>query len=156
MKEKLDPPPADFDENPEWTEADGSRTRAGQPPVEQPKVHIGFRLAADVVEGVRATGQGYNASKRRCARRWRRAIYDRARGKAALGRLEERDCTVSILVSRLCADDRLRANRRPAVEYAFWRLQADHPKRDSRHMLSILRMKVRGQTSCAVSFSKTK
>jgi uncharacterized protein (DUF4415 family) len=26
-----------------------------------PKVHIGFRLAADVVEGIRATGKGYNA-----------------------------------------------------------------------------------------------
>lgn len=35
--------------------------KAGRPPVETPKVHIGFRLAADVVEGVRATGKGYNA-----------------------------------------------------------------------------------------------
>ena len=26
-----------------------------------PKVHIGFRLAADVVEGIKATGKGYNA-----------------------------------------------------------------------------------------------
>jgi uncharacterized protein (DUF4415 family) len=26
-----------------------------------PKVHIGFRLATDVVEGIRATGKGYNA-----------------------------------------------------------------------------------------------
>ena len=33
----------------------------GRPRVESPKVHIGFRLAADVVEGVRATGKGYNA-----------------------------------------------------------------------------------------------
>lgn len=29
--------------------------------MEQPKLHIGFRLAADVVQGVRATGPGYNA-----------------------------------------------------------------------------------------------
>ena len=33
----------------------------GRPPVEQPKVHIGLRLSADVVKGVRATGPGYNA-----------------------------------------------------------------------------------------------
>lgn len=77
MTKKLEPPPADFDENPEWTDADFARAkpfkegfpeqysvwknRGGRPPVESPKVHIGFRLAADVVEGVRATGKGYNA-----------------------------------------------------------------------------------------------
>jgi len=33
----------------------------GHPPVEMPKVHIAFRLAADVVSGIRATGRGYNA-----------------------------------------------------------------------------------------------
>ena len=75
---KLEPPPANFDENPEWTEEDFARARpfkegfpeyyavwkrnkGGRPPVESPKVHIGFRLAADVVQGVRATGPGYNA-----------------------------------------------------------------------------------------------
>lgn len=76
MTKELDPPPADFDENPEWTEEDFARAKPfkegfpeqykswkklGRPPVESPKVHIGFRLAADVVEGVRATGPGYNA-----------------------------------------------------------------------------------------------
>ncbi len=35
--------------------------RDGRPPVAQPKLHIAFRLAADVVQGVRATGPGYNA-----------------------------------------------------------------------------------------------
>ena len=35
--------------------------RMGRPPVAAPKVHIGFRLAADVVAGIRATGKGYNA-----------------------------------------------------------------------------------------------
>lgn len=34
--------------------------KMGRPPVEMPKVHIGFRLAADVVNGIRATGKGYN------------------------------------------------------------------------------------------------
>jgi uncharacterized protein (DUF4415 family) len=33
----------------------------GRPPIASPKVHIGFRLAADVVEGIRASGRGYNA-----------------------------------------------------------------------------------------------
>ena len=69
-------PPADLDENPEWTEEDFAWAkpfkevfpeqfkawkRMGRPPVAAPKVHIGFRLAADVVEGIRATGKGYNA-----------------------------------------------------------------------------------------------
>lgn len=71
-------PPADFDKNPEWAEEDFARarpfkngfpeqyeawtkSRAGQPAVEQSKVHIGLHLAVDVVEGVRATGPGYDA-----------------------------------------------------------------------------------------------
>ena len=33
----------------------------GRPPVDTPKIHIGFRLAADVVHAIRATGRGYNA-----------------------------------------------------------------------------------------------
>jgi len=35
--------------------------KMGRPPVATPKVHIGFRLAADIVDAVRATGRGYNA-----------------------------------------------------------------------------------------------
>ena len=35
--------------------------KAGRPPAENPEMHIGLRLAADVVQGVRATGPGYNA-----------------------------------------------------------------------------------------------
>lgn len=37
------------------------RKRRGRPPVESPKVRVGFRLAADVVAGIRASGRGYNA-----------------------------------------------------------------------------------------------
>jgi uncharacterized protein (DUF4415 family) len=63
-------------DNPELTDADCARAkpfrevfpdqhrswqRLGRPPVERPKVHIGFRLAADVVEAIRASGRGYNA-----------------------------------------------------------------------------------------------
>lgn len=64
------------DDNPELTEADFARAepfreifpeqharwkRAGRPRVARPKVHIGFRLEADVVERIRASGPGYNA-----------------------------------------------------------------------------------------------
>lgn len=63
-------------ENPEWTAESASeakpfsevfpdqfaswKNRGGRPAMEAPKVHIGFRLAADVVEGVKATGKGDN------------------------------------------------------------------------------------------------
>lgn len=75
MARKPDPFMTD-DENPEWTAKATSEARPfsevfpaqvaiwkkrGRPPVETPKVHIGLRLAADVVEGLRATGRGYNA-----------------------------------------------------------------------------------------------
>lgn len=35
--------------------------KRGRPPVETPKTRMGFRFAADVAEGIRATGKGYNA-----------------------------------------------------------------------------------------------
>jgi uncharacterized protein (DUF4415 family) len=78
--------PIEDKENPEWTEEDFARAkpfkemfpkqyaeweasgraaiptkRIGRPPVDEPKVHIGFRLAGDVVARIRATGKGYNA-----------------------------------------------------------------------------------------------
>lgn len=64
------------EENPEWTEEDFAPARPfrevfpeqyrewkrkGRPKAEAPKIHIGFRLAAEVVEGIRALGKGYNA-----------------------------------------------------------------------------------------------
>jgi uncharacterized protein (DUF4415 family) len=69
---------ADWDsvEVPEMTDADFAKAKPfkevfpaqykawkkmGRPPVETPKIHIGFRLAADVVRAIRATGRGYNA-----------------------------------------------------------------------------------------------
>jgi uncharacterized protein (DUF4415 family) len=80
MASKPDPFLID-DENPEWTAEDFKQSRPGRevlpptffdgmkdlakrrgrPPAEAPKVHIGFRLAPDVVAGIRATGRGYNA-----------------------------------------------------------------------------------------------
>ena len=35
--------------------------KMGRPRIETPKIHIGFRLAADVVQRIRASGRGYNA-----------------------------------------------------------------------------------------------
>jgi uncharacterized protein (DUF4415 family) len=35
--------------------------KGGRPKVEAPKEHISFRLAADVVASIKATGRGYNA-----------------------------------------------------------------------------------------------
>ena len=75
MAKKPDPFRIDG-ENPEWTARETAEARPfsevlpdlfvawkkrGRPPVETPKVHIGFRLAADVVDGLKATGRGYNA-----------------------------------------------------------------------------------------------
>jgi uncharacterized protein (DUF4415 family) len=37
------------------------RRKAGRPKAEAPKVHIGFRLASDVVASIKASGRGYNA-----------------------------------------------------------------------------------------------
>jgi uncharacterized protein (DUF4415 family) len=85
MTNKLEPPPDDFDENPEWTEEDFARARplkeafpefyeawkkskGDRPRVEQPKVHIGFQLAADVVNAVRASGPDYDARVERVLR----------------------------------------------------------------------------------------
>lgn len=42
--------------------------RPGRPRIETPKVHVGFRLAADVVDGIRATGKGYTARVERVLR----------------------------------------------------------------------------------------
>lgn len=79
-----DPDRIDDVDNPELTAADFARARPfrevfpeahkgwkkrGRPKSESPKVHIGFRLAADVVEGVRATGKGYNARVERVLRK---------------------------------------------------------------------------------------
>ena len=36
-----------------------SKKRGGRPKVDRPKVKVGWRLAADVVDAVQATGKGY-------------------------------------------------------------------------------------------------
>jgi uncharacterized protein (DUF4415 family) len=48
--------------DPGMVEAAARFRSRGRPIIgEAPKMHIGFRLAADVVNGIRATGKGYNA-----------------------------------------------------------------------------------------------
>ena len=37
------------------------RRKLGRPKAEAPKIHIGFRLASDVVASIKASGPGYNA-----------------------------------------------------------------------------------------------
>ena len=44
------------------------RKKLGRPKIAEPKVHIGFRLAPDVVESIRASGPGYNARVERVLR----------------------------------------------------------------------------------------
>ena len=46
---------------PELIEAVENTRRKGRPKAEAPKAPIGFRLAADLVARIRATGRGYNA-----------------------------------------------------------------------------------------------
>jgi uncharacterized protein (DUF4415 family) len=70
-----DPDFIDDDENPELTDEDVARARPfkevfpeqykswkkmGRPRAESPKIFLGLRMAADVVNGVKATGRGYN------------------------------------------------------------------------------------------------
>lgn len=80
-----DPDLIDDEDNPELTAEDFARAKpfkevfpeqyqswkknlGGRPKVEKPKVHQGFRLAADLVEGIKATGKGYNARVERVLR----------------------------------------------------------------------------------------
>lgn len=47
--------------DPGMLEVVASYRKRGRPPVENPKMRIGFRLAADVFADVRASGRGFNA-----------------------------------------------------------------------------------------------
>jgi uncharacterized protein (DUF4415 family) len=54
-------PLADLSQKPHLTADPGAApNKGGRPKAEAPKVHIGFRLAADVVESLKASGPGYN------------------------------------------------------------------------------------------------
>ncbi len=47
--------------DPDMLEAVENARRRGRPPAASPKQRMGFRLAADVIAGIRASGRGYNA-----------------------------------------------------------------------------------------------
>ena len=47
--------------DPGMLEAVAQWRKVGRPKAITPKTHISFRLAAEVVEGIKATGRGYNA-----------------------------------------------------------------------------------------------
>ena len=75
----------DDEDNPELTKDDFARGRpfkevfpeqyaamksqGGRPRLASPKVHIGLRLAADVVNGIRSSGPGYNAKVEKVLRK---------------------------------------------------------------------------------------
>lgn len=85
MSRNPDPSMID-DDSPEWTTADFARARPihevdqgmleavatyrrrGRPPAQSPKLRMGFRLAPDVVAGIRASGPGYNTRVERVLR----------------------------------------------------------------------------------------
>ena len=77
-------PLADLSQKPHLTaDPAAAPNKGGRPKAEAPKVHIGFRLAADVVESLKASGPGYNRPRRRGAARgrvWREGFSG---GKAA-------------------------------------------------------------------------
>jgi uncharacterized protein (DUF4415 family) len=73
MARKPDPFLTD-EKNPEWQpegakpfgevfpkQLEGVKNRGGRPRAATPKVHLNFRLAADLVAGIKGTGRGYNA-----------------------------------------------------------------------------------------------
>ena len=77
MAAEPETPAVDDIDNPEWSQADFDRAvpfakmfpeaaeslkrQGGRPRLERPKVKVAWRLAADVVDAVKASGKGYNA-----------------------------------------------------------------------------------------------
>ena len=81
------------------------RRKLGRPKAEAPKVHIGFRLASDVVASIKASGRGYNA-------RVEQALRD-----AGFGEKIKRDSLLKITESNSAAKKRhsARQGTKPAV-----------------------------------------
>jgi hypothetical protein len=81
------------------------RRKLGRPKAEAPKVHIGFRLASDVVASIKASGRGYNA-------RVEQALRD-----AGFGEKIKRDSLLKITESNSAAKKRRSARQgtKPAV-----------------------------------------
>jgi uncharacterized protein (DUF4415 family) len=71
------------------------RKKVGRPKAASPKVHISFRLAAEVVESIKATGEGYNA-------RVEQALRDAfVTGSASEAKLKEMSKSKSVRAMKL-------------------------------------------------------
>jgi uncharacterized protein (DUF4415 family) len=73
--------PHEYDEAPEWTGDDFARADvyegdtlvrrgAGRPKLERPKQQITVRLDSDILDALRATGQGWQSRLNEAAREW--------------------------------------------------------------------------------------
>ena len=81
------------------------RRKLGRPKAEAPKIHIGFRLASDVVASIRASGPGYNARAEQALR------------EAGFGKKIKRESSLKITKAASAAKKRRSARQgtKPAV-----------------------------------------
>jgi uncharacterized protein (DUF4415 family) len=81
------------------------RRKLGRPKVETPKIHIGFRLASDVVASIKASGPGYNAR------------VEQALREAGFGAKNKRESSLKIAKAASAAKKRRSARQgtKPAV-----------------------------------------
>jgi uncharacterized protein (DUF4415 family) len=81
------------------------RRKLGRPKAEAPKIHIGFRLASDVVASIRASGPGYNAR------------VEQALREAGFGKKIKRESSLKITKAASAAKKRRSARQgtKPAV-----------------------------------------
>ena len=83
------------------------RRKVGRPRALAPKVHVGFRLAADVVASVKASGRGYNARVEQVLR------------EAGFGGEEGREASLKkVAAKKVAAAKKRRAERLAAAKQA--------------------------------------
>src|SRR5271163_4940935 len=83
------------------------RRKIGRPKARAPKVHVGFRLAADVVAGIKASGRGYNTR------------VEQALREAGFGGEEEREASrKKAAAKKVAAEKKRRAEKSTALKQA--------------------------------------
>ena len=92
--------------DPGMLEAVAQWRKVGRPKAESPKTHISFRLAAEVVESIKATGEGYNARVEQVLRaafvtEQRGATRDPRSGSAPEAKLKEMSKSKSVRAMKL-------------------------------------------------------
>jgi uncharacterized protein (DUF4415 family)/predicted XRE-type DNA-binding protein len=92
--------------DPGMLEAVAQWRKVGRPKAESPKTHISFRLAAEVVENIKATGEGYNARVEQVLRaafvtEQRGATRDPRSGSAPEAKLKEMSKSKSVRAMKL-------------------------------------------------------